>query len=508
MAKSTTPPRGIVFRTDPDTGHRSSSAAGRRILASAISGADPGAADRIATNGNWRHDYGEHFLHLTATGIASADTAHGIADRALAEARRQFEFAGETGSQPLDAAMAQPGEAFETATLSGETRSGPVPWTVPVGGEQLGGDRLRSQLDRWVHRGVMEASAAEALRRCVDHPEWFDLSDRTLVLLGAASEAGPLHWLAHWRANVVAVDIGSQAPWQRIIGEMRAGNGKLYAPVSAGNRGLSLEDGFAGGLGADLLTQTPEIARWLAGFGGNLDIGCLAYLDGERHARVSMAMDLIVTRICETNPDTTLAYMATPTDSFAVPESVVRKSINAYQNRPLLSRWLQKPLPRRFFQPGITRTYETDTGKAFGIADCTIPQQGPNYALAKRLQQWRAITARRAGHRVAMNIAPSTTTRSVLRNPALAAGFAGAGLFGVEVFAPETTNALMAAMWVHDLRYEGTSANPAMPLSHPFELYMDCAIHGGLWYVPYLPRTALPFAAAAGFVRNLVPGRR
>jgi hypothetical protein len=25
------------------------------------------------------------------------------------------------------------------------------------------------------------------------------------------------------------------------------------------------------------------------------------------------------------------------------------------------------------------------------------PQQGPNYALAKRLQRWRAITAREAG---------------------------------------------------------------------------------------------------------------
>ena len=74
--------------------------------------------------------------------------------------------------------------------------------------------------------------------------------------------------------------------------------------------------------------------------------------------------------------------------------------------------------------------------------------QGPNYALAKRLQQWRAIWARSIGYRVSLNIAPSTTTASVVKNPALAAGFAGASAFGIEVFEPETTNALMAALWV------------------------------------------------------------
>ena len=95
----------------------------------------------------------------------------------------------------------------------------------------------------------------------------------------------------------------------------------------------------------------------------------------------------------------------------------------------------------------------------------------------------------------------TTTTASVLKNPALAAAFAGADSFGIEVFEPETTNALIAALWVHDLRCSDAAANPARVLAHPFELFMENACHGGLWRGAYRPRTALPFAAALGWVR-------
>jgi hypothetical protein len=112
------------------------------------------------------------------------------------------------------------------------------------------------------------------------------------------------------------------------------------------------------------------------------------------------------------------------------------------------------------------------------------------------------LVARAAGHKVSLNIAPSTTTTSVVKNPALAAGFAGADSFGIEVFEPETTNALMAALWVRDLRDPTAAANPQTKLGHPFELFMDNACHGGLWRSAYIPRTALPFAAALGWVRQ------
>jgi hypothetical protein len=54
-----------------------------------------------------------------------------------------------------------------------------------------------------------------------------------------------------------------------------------------------------------------------------------------------------------------------------------------------------------------------------------VIEQGPNYALAKRLQQWFAISTRARGQKTVINIAPSTTTHSVVKNPILKAAFSG-----------------------------------------------------------------------------------
>lgn len=508
MAQNTSP-EGIVFPLDRTTGRRSTSEASRTILAAAAGAVSGQAATATGQTRNWRRDYVGHFHHLVELGLASPGDAVSIARAGLEATRGLFVFQRGDEEIAIADAMAHPGNELSTVTVRGRSPDGPAPWVVPLDGESLSGDRLRVQLERWVQRGVMEPSAAGALHRCIDNPDWFDLSDRTFALLGAASEAGPLDWLARWRARILAVDVPAAGPWNRILRTMREGNGTLHAPVATGSawRSEELEQGWQEGLGANLLNQAPAIARWLRQFDTPLDVGCLAYLHGEQHTRVSVAMDAIAEAVQQSDPASTLAYMATPTDSFAVPESVADRVMKAWQERSVITRMLQWPLRRYAFAPGVTKLYPCSNGKRYGIVDSTITQQGPNYALAKRLQQWRATVARAEGRHAVMNIAPSTTTRSVVSNPALAAGFAGADLFNVEVFAPETTNALMAALWVHELRHDKAASRPDTPLDHPFELFMDNAIHGGLWSVPYLPRTVLPFAAAAGFLRQRLPGR-
>ncbi|MFW5825227.1 MAG: hypothetical protein ACOCVV_09710, partial [Marinobacter sp.] len=443
-------PEGIAFPRHTATGRRSTSEASRTILAAAAGAVSDRAAGAIRNTGNWRKGYVAHFHHLVELGLASPEDAVAIARAGLDRTRGQFVFHTADGDLAIDEAMNQPQEALSSVTIEGQSTNGPAPWSVPLNGQSLSGERLRVQLERWVCRGVMEPSAAEALHRCIDNPDWFDLSDRTFALLGAASEAGPLNWLACWRARILAVDVPATGPWNRILEAVRQGNGILHAPVAAGAtlHERDLKRGWQDGLGANLLTQTPAIANWLLGFDTPLDVGCLAYLHGERHTRVSVAMDVIAETLQRVRPASTIAYMATPTDSFAVPEPVAKRVMAAWHRRTPLVRALQWPLQRYAFAPGITRLYECSNGKRYGIVDSTITQQGPNYALAKRLQQWRATVARADGHHAVMNIAPSTTTRSVVSNPALAAGFAGADMFNVEVFAPETTNALMAALWV------------------------------------------------------------
>ena len=201
--------------------------------------------------------------------------------------------------------------------------------------------------------------------------------------------------------------------------------------------------------GFDLADDIPAVADWLAGVDGPLVLGNYVYADGAANVRVASAVDALTVRLQAERPDLALAFLATPTDVFAVPPNAVAQSARAYAGRSpagKLGRGLLRSLSGgRLLRPAYP------AGSDPGICDSLVAQQGPNYALAKRLQRWRATVARDGGAAVSMNVAPPTRTRSVTRNRVLAAAYAGAGRFGVEVFEPATTKALMAALLVHDL---------------------------------------------------------
>jgi hypothetical protein len=222
-----------------------------------------------------------------------------------------------------------------------------------------------------------------------------------------------------------------------------------------------------------------------------------------------MAMDSIMQYVSEQKADTSLMFMCTPTDVYAIPKEVVDASTLKLLTRSKSQRMISESISiisaQHFFKKNLDALILCENGHEYGIADCLVVEQGPNYALAKRIQQWRATLARHYGQRVSINIAPSTTTHSVTKNPLLKAAFNGASLFDVESFEPETTNALMAALWIYDLRNPESVANPETPLDHPLELMMKGANHGGLWRVAYLARTALPFAALYGFANEKLP---
>jgi len=170
----------------------------------------------------------------------------------------------------------------------------------------------------------------------------------------------------------------------------------------------------------------------------------------------------------------------------------VQHSTRAYEGRSTAAKTLGRPLRALSGGRLLRRAYVP--GSDPGIIDSLVPQQGPNYALAKRLQRWRAVLARHQGETVSMNVAPPTRTKSVVRNRALAAAYAGAHRFGVEVFEPSTSNVLMAALLVHDLHTDGGPRH-----EHPWQDEAFAAVHGGLWRAPYAPRSALGLAALLGF---------
>jgi hypothetical protein len=321
----------------------------------------------------------------------------------------------------------------------------------------------------------------------MDHPEWLRLEGHTVAVLGAGAEMGPLQALLRWGATVAAVDLPRPDVWQRVLETTTRGAGRALLPVESG-----AESSLHQHTGADLVSEVPAVAEWLGALPGRLVLGNYVYADGATNVRVSMAVDALTTRLLEARDDVDLAFLATPTDVFAVPADAVEQSTRAYEGRSPAAKLVGRPLRAVSAGRLLRRAYVA--GSDPGISDSLVPQQGPNYALAKRLQRWRGAVARDAGTTVSLNVAPPTRTRSVVKNRALAAAYAGAHRFGVEVFEPATSNVLMAALLVHDLHADGGPRH-----EHPWQDEAYAAVHGGLWRAGYAPRSALGLAALLGY---------
>jgi hypothetical protein len=364
---------------------------------------------------------------------------------------------------------------------------------IPYRDTTLTGASLQRQLDHWVAAGVIEPSCAQALRLVDANPDWLDAADITIALVGAAAEMSPLPALARWGANVVAVDLPTERVWSRIAGAAQAGCGAVHTPRTES----------VAHAGADLLTQLPEIRGWLEQFGPQLVLGNYTYADGAAFVRVAAAADALTADLLRGGTVDAVAYLASPTDVFAVPADIVSGARNKHtvkRRGGLIGAPLRALSAGRLFTPNYDTTVDSEDGQRFGLADSVVPQQGPNYALAKRLQRWRAVLARESVITSA-NVAPATRTTSVTKNRVLAAAYAGAGRYGVEVFEVPTSSTLMAALLIHDLRNPEAAANPMTELPHPLTLFADNAAHGGLWRLPWEPRSVLPLAAIEGLVR-------
>ncbi|MEJ7634889.1 hypothetical protein [Aeromicrobium sp.] len=462
---------GVSFSSD------STSATARKILSDALRKADPVGARGVEHETSWRRNYLSHFRRALEAGIGEAPAAHSIAADGLRSAQEMMRF----GDAPLDEAIdgTALSQVFHTRTIDG-TGEAETELSVPYRGEILRDRALQVQLEEWVTRGIITQSCSEALQTVQENPEWLRLEGDTVVVLGAGAEMAPYRALLRWGAEVVAIDLPKPDLQARVRSHAQESAGRAHVPARIITNG---DDDS----GADLITELPAIAHWIDGIEGRLVLGNYCYADGAAHVRVSMAADALAMHLTRHRPDTSLAFLATPTDTFAVPPEEVAAANRAYAES---SRMIRGPL--RMISGGRLLQRNYPPGADPGVCDALVPQQGPNYALAKRLQRWRATAARHEGTTVSLNVAPATRTRSVVKNKALAAAYAGAHRFGVEVFEPATSNTLMAALLAYDLR-SGAAAQ-----AEPWQDEAINAAHGGLWTSAYHPRSALGLAAVLG----------
>jgi hypothetical protein len=485
-------PAGVAFPVTAD-GRRSTSALGRAVVADALRQVDPAGAGAAEREADWRTGYLAPFRGLIEAGLPSRQAAVSVASGGLESLHRRMRVIGRDGAEDgLDALVSAPaGDGLATVTVAG-TGTAERELSVPYRGEHLRGAALLGRLDGWVTKGVIEPSCADAVRAVAAHPDWLALPGRTIAVLGAGAEVGPLPVLLSWGARVIGVDLPRPVIWERVLAEARRAAGTLLVPVAAPRAG---EADLARQAGLDLTGDVPAVADWLCGFDGPLVLGNYVYADGAANVLLSSAVDALTVRVAAARADVALAFLATPTDVFAVPADAVDQAARAYATRSPAAKLGGWPLRAASGGRLLRRAYPP--GADPGICDSLIPQQGPNYALAKRVQRWRATVARDSGACVSMNVAPPTRTRSVLKNRALAAAYVGSARFGVEVFEPATTKALMAALLVHDLH---TGGGPAQ--AYPWQDEARGAAHGGLWRIAYAPRSALTLAALMGW-----PGR-
>jgi hypothetical protein len=287
--------------------------------------------------------------------------------------------------------------------------------------------------------------------------------------------------------------------WERLraFAEQHASSGgQVLAPQRAD-----------GALGADLLTEVPEIARWLVELepGKRLVLGSYAYADGQLFVRVALAMDCISQLVARhRRGDVALSFLCSPTDAFSAPPAArddSRARLVALSPLTALRAVLHPAL-------GIMRANYEEQRSSSGVdvVESFVLQQGPNYALAKRVQHWRAVADRAEGRRVSSNVGPAASTESVTKNALLAAGYAGASFFPpIEIFEPRTANHVMALLLVRDAFDERAPASPHTKLRNPLDLFTQQAVHGGMFRMPYKLRSVLELAVVLYYLRRAAP---
>lgn len=488
-----------------------SGASVRAVVAAAARGAGSEHGEDIALavergGKRWRDQYTGHLLDVQELMLSSAATCEQVAGAGLAALHREMLWHGKPLRELDVAAAASPGH-FGTGVVEG-TRASPEAFRLPVPRESAAataqasvaarhaGIRVRSgakdvlaEVRAWVREGLAEPNVAEAMAAVLlDRPEALDLRGQYFVVLGAGSQMGPTKTLLSLGATVVAVELpSSTAAWEDLFAFTRASAGRLLFPTRPGSG--DSEDGPQGPQpGADVVEDLPNLASWIAteavpSDARRLVVGSYLYLDGANFVRVAAASDFLGAAVRAMRPEAVLAYLCSPTEPYCVPAAAVSASAEASRTRM----WTHPA-------DGVLRAASLGSAllpnepaavpeSGLWLQDCYTPEQGPNYAFAKLIQRWRAVEAGPSGAVAA--VAPASLTRSVMSTPMVKMGILGCARFGIVPFLPETANAIMTALLVHDLSPEAQPRRREAFAQNPLVLLQQSAVHGGTWRSPF-----------------------
>ena len=301
---------------------------------------------------------------------------------------------------------------------------------------------------------------------------------RAFVVLGATSEMGPTKALLSVGCTVVAV--ARRGPkWAELFDFAKSSAGVLVAPTADADATAATSDA----VGADVLNDCGAIAAWLGEDPdiaplGTLVVGNYIYLDGEKHVRASVACDAIAKTLEEKGRAVAYAYLASPGTAYPITGAMHADSLRRHGAAPLWQSSLSGAM--KLGGGGYVKNARKAVGDGVFVTDGLATVQGPNYALAKTLQNWRAVVARHDGRVVSANMAPPARTASMTKtNPNIARWLDGVANFAPNMtFQPTDVSKIMAACLLYDVWHPEAVANPKTNLQNPM-MVLQPAFHGG-----------------------------
>lgn len=454
-------------------------------------------ATAIKSEKDWRHKYDVHMEAavegLAVAGMLDQAAAARVMTAALDHARgMDFESGGKTTK--LADAMANRSAfspEFSTAVVTGQKRlPAKTEITIPYHGEELSGAKLDTQCDHWAKVGTMEPSTAAAIK--AGAKKLGQLQGRTFLVLGASSELGAVRPLLEAGATVCAVMRKNQKRWAELVAFARETSGSLLAPVSGA---ASSDEEIAAGGGADLLADAPRVASWLLRCGkeapGPVTLCTYLYADGEANVRLTAAADFIAELLAKElgKQKVSFAYLVSGSTSHLISKEAVAAQDANYET----ANWWSRTFGTRVdHAPSSTGTELWNELQKKHAASGRPQQpdyhffrgltvlQGPNYAVAQYMRQWRAMLLHMEGFTVSTPVTPNCRTESVVHNPTMAVVLEGMAYWKpMESFDADTCRLAMLAILVTDL------AEPPAKTQSAAEIFGLKAFHSGLWRCPF-----------------------
>jgi len=419
---------------DADGNAIGSTALGRQVLTAAAN--RPELTAEISAIKNWRKDYLPVFRNVAKLELMSSQSALDIATRGLAEFERSV--ITDDGRVLVDAVR----DAWRNSKDA-------VAMVMVKGSGKLVEPKIDA--DKFVSQHLAEPGIATALKDF----NLDSMNQNLLIALAGGAEYSPARTWLEWGGTVAIVARAREDLWLELISLARRSSGTLYVPVlKSRTNGVDVQHlddlQLAKVAGLDLVKDYEAIAGWLSMLARTenrkLVLGSYAYAPGTKHIQVQAVQHSLARVMTEALPKSrvVLTWLATPTDSYAVPAEIVQDMDNRFAKR------------------------------SFGTKT--------SYALAKRVQRWLAYQQVFADRNVAYLVSPPAKTQSVLGVRILRATYAGSPKFGLIPFEVKEAVDLSAALLICVL-------NEPKRLS-PMASYLDLAVHGGLWRLIYRPNDA------------------